>query len=301
MHNLLQAYVLGAYVAALATVYNYLAGAGIEKTYNRFAAQGFDANDLGMLLALGLPMAWYLASAVPSGLQRWGNRGYFLVAILALLLTGSRGALVASLVALSVVPFTIGHLRTGVKVAGLVIIILAAVAAIRFVPEKSFERLSSTTTEISEGTLTGRLVIWQRGLALVPERPLHGYGPAGWFPSVGFIGLRIRSSHNTYLSILVEEGLIGLLLYLSMFAVVLRRLRALPSFERKVGTALMATLMTAILPLNWDVYKASWLVLALLAGWADVLARSHPAPVRAPTSRTPLRRPRVGPTPVTTR
>jgi O-antigen ligase len=299
--SLLQAYVLGAYVAAAATVHNYAAGEVIQRTYGqkaygRFAATGFDANDLGMLLALAIPMAWYLASTATSEFQRWLNRAYLVVATVAILLTGSRGAMLATLVALAVVPLTLTHIRTGVKVAGLVFMLLAGAAAVRFVPTTSFQRLATTGTEISEGTMSGRLSIWQAGLKVVPRRALQGYGPAGWFPAVGFIGTRVRGPHNTYLSILVEEGIVGLLLYLAMFVVILNRMRALPPFERRVGLALLATLAIALLPLGWDVYKASWLMLALLASWS-VMVAPRPAVAYAPVVRAPWRRPVGTPTP----
>jgi O-antigen ligase len=288
--SLFQAYVLGGYVAAISTIRNYLTGAAVVD-YERFAAQGFDANDLGMLLALGLPMAWYLASTGSSGFQRWLNRIYFIIATLGILLTGSRGALITTIVALSVIPLTLSQMRRSVRIAGIVVIILAAVAAVRFVPEESFERLSTTTTEISEGNLTGRIAIWQSGLRAVPKRPLQGFGPGGWYRVAGRVGVRLRSSHNTYLSILVEEGMIGLVLYLLIFVVLLRRLRRLPVFEGRVGLTLLATLATAILPLGWDTRKALWLVLALLVALSDVFVRMPLLPPPARAHRPPLRRP----------
>ncbi len=288
--SLLQAYVIGAYVAAGATIYNYLTGS-VEKDYGRFAATGFDANDLGTLLALALPMAWYLATAASYPWQRGLNRAYFVIGLVAILLTGSRGAMLTSILALSVIPLTLKQMRTGVKVASIVMMILAFVAAAWLVPTTSFERLSTTTTEISEGSLTGRVAIWESGLRAVPGAPLQGYGPGGWFVVAGSVYGRIRSPHNTYLSILVEEGMIGLVLFLSMFVVTFVRMRTIPTFERRIGLVLLATLALAITPLGWDTTKALWLVLALLVGWADVLGGSTPAASRPSRGRTVLRRP----------
>jgi hypothetical protein len=94
----------------------------------------------------------------------------------------------------------------------------------------------------------------------------------------------------------VEQGAIGFLLFLSMFVVVFRRLRTLPTFERRIGLILLATLALAITPLSWDVHKAMWLVLGLLAGWPYV-ALPHSAPAEGARVRSPLRRPRWAPTP----
>jgi O-antigen ligase len=109
------------------------------------------------------------------------------------------------------------------------------------------------------------------------------------------VGARVRSPHNTYLAILVEEGIIGLLLYLGLFLALFTRLRTLPSFERRIGLTLLATLAVAILPLGWDVYKASWVLLGLIASWAAIFSRQ--TPVVYPQARPPFRRPGRAPAP----
>ena len=268
--GLLQAYVLGAYVAAGSTIYNYLAGVGIREDAQRFSATGFDPNDLGATLALALPMAWYLASTSSGGLQRWVNRLYFVFGLVGILLTGSRGALLATLVALVVVPWTLTQVKRGVRVAALVIMIAASLVAVNFVPEDAFERLSTTQSELSTGDLNSRLRIWKGGLATVPDRPLQGHGPAGWYPAVG---LRIGNvaPHSTWLAVLVEEGLVGFALYLSMFGVIAVRLLRLPTLERRAGLVQLATLMVALTPISWHQHKAGWLILALLAAWSVLL------------------------------
>jgi O-antigen ligase len=299
--GMLQAYVLGAFVTTGSTIYNYLQGAALEEAYGRFAASGFDANDLGMLLALAMPMAWYLASTTRSGFQRWLNYSYFIFGIIAILLTSSRGAMIATVVALSVIPWTLTRMRPGVKIATVVMMLVAGTGAMVFVPARSFERLGTTTTEISEGTLTGRLAIWRSGILAVPQRPLGGYGPAGWYPAAGKVAASIRGAHSTWLAILVESGAVGLLLYITMFVVLLRRLRRLPTFERRIGLTLLATLTIAITPLTWDVYKVSWLMLSLLAAWAAVFTR-FPAPQPAVRPGPPRPRPGRGiPSPASAR
>ena len=55
----LQMYILGAYVAIGNTVYNYFAG--ITFYYQRFSATGTNPDGLGAILALGIPVACYLA------------------------------------------------------------------------------------------------------------------------------------------------------------------------------------------------------------------------------------------------
>ncbi len=280
--NLVQAYVLGAYVAASNTIYNYAIGASLKHAYGRYAAEGFDPNDLGMILALGLPMAWYLGSIATTTFMRWLNRAYFLVGIVAILLTGSRGGLLASIVALSVVPWTLTQVRRGVRIAAVVIMFGAGLLAVRFVPQEIFQRLSTTTSEITEGTMNERLEVWKAGIAAVPERPLQGYGPAGWQMALSH-RLGIKGPHNTYLAILVDEGLIGLSLFLALFVILLNRLLQLPNvFERRIGLTILMTFSIAILPLAWDTKKVAWLILGLLMGYAEVLRSPYPIPQPQP-------------------
>jgi O-antigen ligase len=280
--NLVQAYVLGAYVAASNTIYNYAIGASLKHAYGRYAAEGFDPNDLGMILALGLPMAWYLGSIATTTFMRWLNRAYFLVGIVAILLTGSRGGLLASIVALSVVPWTLTQVRRGVRIAAVVLMFGAGLLAVRFVPQEIFQRLSTTTSEITEGTMNERLEVWKAGIAAVPERPLQGYGPAGWQMALSH-RLGIKGPHNTYLAILVDEGLIGLSLFLALFVILLNRLLQLPNvFERRIGLTILMTFSIAILPLAWDTKKVAWLILGLLMGYAEVLRSPYPIPQPQP-------------------
>ncbi len=295
--NLLQAYVLGAYVAAGSTIRNYLAGIGIQEHAQRFSATGFDPNDLGVILALGLPMAWYLSSSTASTLQRWLNRIYLVTGTVGILLTGSRGALLATLVALFVIPWTLTQVRRGVRVAALVIMVAAAAVSVNFVPEKAFERLGTTGSEISEGDLNSRLRIWKGGMSTVPDAPFRGHGLAGWYPAVG---LRIGNvaPHNTYLAVLVEVGLIGLVLYLSMFAVLAIALLHLPTLERRTGLVQLATLMVGITPLSWQQHKSAWVTLALLAAWGALIAAPRWAAEPLPSAPTMGKRGTRGAAPV---
>jgi O-antigen ligase len=203
----------------------------------------------------------------------------------------------ATLAALAVIPWTLKHVRLGMRVAAVVILLGGGILASQFVPSFVFRRLSSTGTEIVEGTMAGRIAVWKSGLRAVPGRPMQGYGPAGWFVAAGFVNGRVRAPHSTYLSILVEEGMIGLLLFLSMFVALLARMRSLPTFERRIGLTLLATLVIAITPLGWDTAKALWLLLALLAAWSGVLAGAPRVAVPARAVRPVMRQPRA-PAPV---
>jgi hypothetical protein len=78
-----------------------------------------------------------------------------------------------------------------------------------------------------------------------------------------------------------------------MFVMLLRGLRSLqPTFDRRVGLVLLATLIMAITPLGWHLYKPAWLVLTLLAAMVDVVPHKQkvidPVPLRGQRIRPPL-------------
>ena len=104
---MIQAYILGSCVSSVDTIVNYYMQRGSPD--ERYSATGLNANDVGLIIALSLPFSYQMAVETRGG-RSWFYRLHLIVAITAILLTASRSAMVASLVALSIVPIT-GLLR----------------------------------------------------------------------------------------------------------------------------------------------------------------------------------------------
>src|SRR5215831_20311109 len=100
---LMQAYVLGTFVSGTHTIYRFFAHQ--ESAYQRYAGSGLDANDLGLMMALSIPVSYYLLIQ-EKGPMVWVYRLQLLLAVTTVLLTASRGATLACLVALAIVPLT---------------------------------------------------------------------------------------------------------------------------------------------------------------------------------------------------
>jgi O-antigen ligase len=266
--RLFQAYVLGAYVSALAIVLNYLAGhplvtrGGVARP--RFAPSGFNPNAAAFLLLLALPMAWHLGTVHGPSILRWVNRAYALIAMLAILLTGSRSALLLIPVALLIVPWTLPRLGLRTKFAMLMILGAATIIAWKYVAPAAWARLATTRTELEEGTLNSRRTVWKAGLHLLPMHPLEGVG-AGAFEHavVPYLGYE-KTGHNTYLTVLLEQGLIGLALFLLALLSVSLHIAVAPACERRFFTVLMLTLCLGLTPRTWQDDKQVWIILALL-------------------------------------
>lgn len=279
--GLLAGYVLGAYVAAFDTILLYRRQAAALR---RFAAGGADPNDLAMTLALALAMAWYLGMTYRRPLLRWICRSYLAIGLVAIGLTGSRGGMVATMVALLIVPLTLTKLSPGRLATAIVMLVLSGALAVAYVPQSLVERFASTRTELQEGDLNGRLEIWKAGMAAFTAKPLMGYGTAGFKEAVTpWVGRRV--AHNSFLSVLVEQGIVGFLLYMTMFGAVFLPLLNLPPMERRFALVLFATVVVAMLPLTWEDHKIVWFTLATLLGLSaaqgEAVRQPLPHPVAA--------------------
>jgi O-antigen ligase len=273
---LLGAYVLGASLAALSTVRNYVTGVSLDVQAARFAGLNANPNDLGLTLVLGLPMAWYLILAEPRRRIAWLWLLYLPLGITAILLTASRGAALASVIALLIIPGTIGHLRWRARALVFALVAVSIVFASGFAPDASLARLRSTRSDIEAGYFGGRGAIWKQGLEVVRQHPLVGVG-AGAFPAAVQPALRtFYSSHQTFLSILVEQGIIGLALFVSMAVAALASLPRLPALEARFSIVIVAALGVGSLSAAWDYHKPLWFVLGVLA--TQVAARSVAKP-----------------------
>jgi O-antigen ligase len=282
IRGLMTAYVFGAYVAAFETFKVFRRDAGALR---RFSAGGLDGNDLAMTLALALPMAWYLGMTYRKPLLRWACRAYLPVGVLTVGLTGSRGGMLATTAALLVVPLSMTRLSPGRIASAGVMLAAAGALAVAYVPQTLIERLASTGTEVEGGSFGGRGKLWKAGLAVLPEHPVLGVGTGGYKSAITpKLGPAAQVAHNSYLSVLVEQGIVGFVLFMMMFVAVFRSILKLPMLERRVALVLLATLSIAMLPLTWEDRRPSWFVLAVLIGLCHAargVAQPQPSPRRA--------------------
>ena len=266
---LLSAYVAGAAVAAAATLIRY--AEGTQTYWRRYAAPGFDPNDLGVTIAIAVPMALYLALHTRAWLYRIG------VAVIcaAVLLTASRTALIATFAGFTVVAWTwrgATHLQ---RWSGVALAALTVLGAVALAPKESRERIATTATEITRGTLHTRTTIWKAGLRSLKQFPLQGAG-AGAYPDAvePYIGVPSRAgheyvAHNSFLSVLVETGLIGFGLYAVLLVFVALFVWVLPWREAALWSVVLLVWAIGASTLTWEHRKPTWLLAALvMTEWA---------------------------------
>ncbi len=243
----------------------------------RHAGPQGDANFWGRVLVLGLPFALSLAQMARRASARLGWLTAAAAICGGIVLTGSRGALLAA--------FLVGviwALLAGGRWAKAVLFAPVVGALALFVPGVG-SRLAtlsllgtSDSLEVVDPSLEGRLAAQQVALEVLVDHPVLGVGPGnflavteGYLSRLGLDTLPL-APHNQYLEAAAEGGLLGLTAWLLVlgggFLVALRaRLLA-----RSGGPAVARE---APLPL-------SNAVLAALAGWAVASVFLHLATFR---------------------
>ncbi len=199
-------------------------------------------NHAGILLAAGLPLCAWLA------LQRGADRLAGVLGILAicggLVVTGSRGAILAAGTATLLLGVLLGGRRAlvaALAVGGAVLLGVLLVGpqqaawwiSMRIIPEDHLQDLTGH-----------RLAIWRESLTLIADAPLVGTG-TGSFEDAYQIVKRlphyssVTHAHNEPLQALIEQGVIGGLLWIA--AVLLPPLAALRRISDERGAARHAT------------------------------------------------------------
>lgn len=271
----LQAFILGEYVSIGFGVYNFFSGNVFYTHYQRFSpAAQTNPDGFGIIVALGLPVAWYLASSKsPSKmghLLKLVNYFYIPAAFLGLALSGTRTALIASIPALAFGLASLTRIRLSTRIAILVLLTLAILTLLpRVQTLRSFQRFSTTYSELTQGDLNNRTNNWRDGLETFTEHPLIGVG-ANMYRSVNRLG---KLAHNSFISVLVELGLIGFVLFGSILAMAAIRAWSQPRWEARFWLTMLLVWAICASSLTYEYRKATWLFLSLAV--ASAALTSH--------------------------
>lgn len=271
--NAFLAVVLGCYVTSISSIQTFLANPNAD--YQRFAAMGFNPNDMAMTLSIGIALAWWLAIRTV-GVRRLIGFGLLPFAYAAVFLSASRGGFLATVAASFYPVMLMGHRHTWRRaLAALVLIGLAAgMAAGQFVPEASWTRIGTIGSELESGTMNYRSTIWALGIELFNDAPLLGVGAGNFGTALeNRFGVDI-APHNVFLAIAVEYGLLGFALFMGILWTAFYRVPHLPVPERRFWYVLGAMMFLAFMSMNWEWRKQTWLVLGLAAVHGSVCRMS---------------------------
>lgn len=267
------AFVIGATASAMI---------GLGQSGSRQVGALGDADGEGTLLATSLILAFGLIAYLPrrSLVRRWAMLAAVIVFV-GVINTGSRGALVALGCGLAAGVILGGRWRAKAVVA---VLLAAGAAGLYFgtlAPHAATEHLSGTSS-------TGRTDLWKVGLRVFESHPVGGAG-AGNFSTVSvdylqevnnighgqfIISQQPKPVHNTYLELLADLGVPGLIAFLSLAGgSIAAAIKAAHIYERRgdaraellsrcVALAVIAQLSGAFFITNLP-EKLLWLLLAL--------------------------------------
>ncbi len=261
--SLLRAYVLGTCVSAVGTLISYSRESSLY--WERSVAAGFDPNDLCVILALSIPMSFYLLAVDSRGFRVWLWRLHLPLIFCAALLTASRGGFIAICGSLLIVPLLFRNLTRVTKTGLLLAVVFFATAVMVYAPTAPLERLASIPQEISSGTIGERGAIWRAGWQVYQERPFTGVGIGAFATAVSpFLGEAIVA-HNAFLTVLVETGLVGFALLILALCMLAARIVRLDSIDRRFWSVMLLTWFLGAMSLSWAHRKPTWLLFGLIA------------------------------------
>jgi hypothetical protein len=210
---------------------------------NRFAAKVLPSAIIAIALAV-------VTKSSPWRIFFWVTAG---VCIVAVLLSLSRGGLIAALVVCLIAPIVTAGARAKVALATISIIALSIAALFILTPPEARQRI----TESDGGN--GREDIWRVGWRMFEAHPANGIG-AGNFEgtSIHYLiqpGAILRDeyflaapkvAHNSYLHVLSELGVIGLALFMSIIVIGLACLARAAQIARRIGERDLTVLAQAV-------------------------------------------------------
>lgn len=243
------------------------------------------------------PLGIYLAMVLILGIGRyWQAGGRLLAAGLvitgtALILTSSRGSLLALGIGLLLSLWLTGRKQLAVMLKSTAVILAASALLAKLVMYLS-PRLQNFTTASSllksiiraesflSSSVEGRVTFWKAAWNMFLERPLTGFGP-GSYHDVYFSfyeGGRWYSlyAHNHYLQVLAETGLAGLVIFLVfiIFLIVpiiyIRKAKICDYYLAAAYGAMIAFLFHIGMDFTWDM-PAVTLLFFIIAGCSRVI------------------------------
>ncbi len=266
------AWICGAFVNVVAVSYQFLViKEPTDGLFDRYTGGEFaDPNDVASIIAVTIPMVWYLANTLKNPLIRLGLLAYIPPAIFGTVITGSRGGFFILAVSLIVLPLTIGALRVPLRVVIVALIGVGAVLAPGLLPEEQLSRalneeeviLRGPNTDPTSGrgelfseALNGFAKNWQKGVGADAS---ENYLLENTRFTAGF------GAHNTPANIALQTGLLGLVPFTLMIVAIGWRTLKGALFQRRIAIGLFLATFAMMMPAHIEATKRLWILFGLI-------------------------------------
>lgn len=253
----------------------------------------------GEYLALSLPLAIFMAGYAVKATRRMIGFIAIPLIFIGLYICHTRSPLLAVGMAVLGLVGSLGvravrqRASFSAAIAGFFFLVAVPIAAVALIVVGLEMSAGRTIGEV--GSSSARLVMFQRGGTLVFEQPLLGYGPGFAAVTLGFLpGFTSLTIDSYYLSVALESGLPGLLVFFAMLAYPIGKGLATSARIPGIDGARLAVIAVSLLGFavvklvlsQPDNLAAVFLMLALLCISLEVgspakAERETPTPVRA--------------------
>ena len=257
----LVAYIFGAYVAIGSTVYIYLTSQNLSE---RYAGAGLNAVELALILTLGLPVAWHLATTSGKGSKdrvlRLLSYTYIPASLFATILTASRMALIAVVPAIVYIVGTSYRLKPFYRLFIFLILVSAMFFLQAHIPQSTIKRLATIDDSIAAFDFGGRMTLWRASFRIFSEHPVLGIGSGALHRSSALGG----AAHNAFLSVSAELGIIGFILFAGILANVVYQALIQAKELSRLWLTILVIWAIGVSTLTWEIAKPTWLFFILV-------------------------------------
>jgi hypothetical protein len=256
--GMLDAFVLGTIVPALSTIRGFIPGD--HTLYERAKSVGFDPNALPFVLALSLPVSYFLILRKQGLITGW-YRFQMGFAICAILLSGTPATLIAMFVGLSIVFWTFHTIPVRTRTNAFVMVLLMFAATAIFIPSSVWRHFEEETTKGGIG-LTQAL---SSGVGSVQTTPLGGLGAGS-----------MAAAHSptvvkTGFTMFAETGFVGVACFMVLIGLLSLAAHRMPDITKSFWFTVLGVWAVGLCVLNWEYCPPAWVLIGLLAAHAASL------------------------------
>lgn len=177
-------------------------------------------NGLGRYMAIGATLSWIM---VKNSRKKWLLRGFFILAVVMVLMSGSGTSLLGLVATLALLPiFRVWRWRHARALPGLVILgLLSTSIAVVFLTKLEYSGLDwffvALGRKPEHNTLQVRAALWDVVFQKAQQRPWlgYGYGNSSVYETLDSVALSgsewlPEQAHNGFLEIFMQLGVVGL-------------------------------------------------------------------------------------------
>jgi len=260
------------FVAACATLAALqIVGVGaVSIAQGRTSMFGDNANVVGSTLSLGLIMLVGMTYAQTTVEKRLTFLVWIVFSIMgtAIVMTGSRGALIGLVVGIALLILRDGTWQAKLKMGSIAVLAIGFLVFTALSDDAMRTRLERS---FYQGDTAGRDRIQGHAWVMFFEKPILGWGPLYNEVELGSrLGRSIRATHSLYLAVLTETGLVGFILFFGGVGLLVRaawqaRLRT----QGALPMALMGSILISAFASQWTGRKLFWVIIAyvLASAW----------------------------------